>query len=101
MKKHPWFSNIDWEALEAKEIKPPFDPEVKDSLDFHHIDEEFIDAPVVMTKYEAEPLLKSHTTEAFDQWQFVDNPEFDVVHPPSVASALEIDLPDNIQVEAV
>lgn len=28
MQRHPWFHPIDWVALEAKELPPPFTPDV-------------------------------------------------------------------------
>lgn len=30
--QHPWFSSIDWDALEAKELPPPFVPDVSSFL---------------------------------------------------------------------
>ena len=27
--RHPWFKSIDWDALEAKEVLPPFVPDVR------------------------------------------------------------------------
>ena len=32
IKRHPWFSTIDWVKLEAKELEPPFVPDVLDSM---------------------------------------------------------------------
>jgi serine/threonine kinase 32 len=28
IRRHPWFKSIDWDSLEAKEIQPPFVPDV-------------------------------------------------------------------------
>lgn len=28
-KAHPWFANLDWDALMAKQLKPPFEPDSK------------------------------------------------------------------------
>lgn len=28
IKNHPWFNGIDWDALYAKEVVPPFEPDV-------------------------------------------------------------------------
>ena len=30
---HPWFSDIDFDALLAKTIEPPFKPELTDNID--------------------------------------------------------------------
>ncbi len=32
--RHPWFKGIDWDALEAKELLPPFVPDVRKSFFF-------------------------------------------------------------------
>lgn len=31
--KHPWFKDLDWEALKNFAIEPPIKPEVKDKFD--------------------------------------------------------------------
>merc|ERR1712193_434218 len=31
--KHKWFASLDWQKLEAKEITPPYKPQVKDDKD--------------------------------------------------------------------
>jgi len=41
IKKHPWFSCIDWAKLECKEVKPPFIPPVKGLEDTTQVDPEF------------------------------------------------------------
>ena len=41
IKEHPFFSSIDWELLEKKQITPPYDPNVKDNLDLKHFSTEF------------------------------------------------------------
>ncbi len=28
IQQHPWFANIDWDALEEKSLEPPFVPDV-------------------------------------------------------------------------
>ena len=38
---HPYFSTIDWDALLAKEVAPPWIPDVVDSADAKYIDNEF------------------------------------------------------------
>lgn len=41
IKKHPWFSCIDWIKLATKEVKPPFIPPVKNKEDTTQVDPEF------------------------------------------------------------
>jgi serum/glucocorticoid-regulated kinase 2 len=41
VKKHPWFESIDWDALEKKELKAPFVPNLRNEADTKYIDTEF------------------------------------------------------------
>jgi serine/threonine protein kinase len=41
IKKHVFFTGIDWEKLERKEIEPPFRPKVKSEVDTSQIDTAF------------------------------------------------------------
>jgi len=41
IQQHPWFSDIDWEDLEAKKLKAPFIPDVKEANNFEFFDSEF------------------------------------------------------------
>ena len=41
VKNHPYFADVDWEALEAKQIPPPYKPKVHDAMDTSHIDPVF------------------------------------------------------------
>ena len=47
IKKHPFFKNIDWEAILEKKIKPPFTPRIKSEIDTRYIDKEFTDEPPI------------------------------------------------------
>lgn len=42
IQKHPWFKEIDWDALYRKEIEPPYKPSVKSAESTEHIDDEFV-----------------------------------------------------------
>ena len=33
VKEHPWFSSLDWDKLNEREIKAPFVPKIKNALD--------------------------------------------------------------------
>jgi len=41
---HPFFSDIDWNALSRKLVQPPFKPKLKGELDVSHFDPEFTNA---------------------------------------------------------
>lgn len=38
IKNHPFFKNIDWEAIYNKKIKPPFVPKISSESDTKYID---------------------------------------------------------------
>jgi protein-serine/threonine kinase len=44
LKAHPFFADIDWEALAKKNVKPPFKPKLKGELDVSNFDPEFTNA---------------------------------------------------------
>jgi len=44
LKRHPFFSDIDWEALGKKLITPPFKPKLKSETDTSNFDPEFTNA---------------------------------------------------------
>lgn len=44
LKKHPFFSDVDWEALSKKNVVPPFKPKLKSELDVSNFDPEFTTA---------------------------------------------------------
>jgi len=49
VKKHVFFRDIDWAALDRKEVSPPFNPGVSDHMDLHNIDPLFTTEPVPMS----------------------------------------------------
>ncbi|KAF1842470.1 Pkinase-domain-containing protein [Cucurbitaria berberidis CBS 394.84] len=44
LKAHPFFSDVDWEALAKKNVVPPFKPKLKGELDVSNFDPEFTNA---------------------------------------------------------
>lgn len=46
IKAHPWFSKINWKALEDKKIVPPFKPDVYGEDDTRNIDRIFLQETV-------------------------------------------------------
>ena len=45
----PYYSSVDWEALERQQVKPPYVPQVKDNHDFGRFPEEFTNELVQLT----------------------------------------------------
>ena len=75
VKEHPFFAEIDWDALDRKEIEPPFNPDVDGHMDLQHIDTEFTSEPVpgsLMPGAANAPagVMVSQVTEAFDGFSF-------------------------------
>ncbi|ORZ35659.1 hypothetical protein BCR44DRAFT_1461002 [Catenaria anguillulae PL171] len=63
IKRHPFFKGVDWDALLAKRIPPPFVPRITNAVDVSNFDEEFTREPPVLT-----PI---HTTlDEADQMEF-------------------------------
>lgn len=56
---HPWFKSIDWKKLEAKQIPPPFVPQVSNSQDISNIDESFLSQNVDETEPEPNDIPKN------------------------------------------
>jgi serine/threonine protein kinase len=44
LKRHPFFSDVDWEALSEKSITPPFEPTLTSEIDTSNFDPEFTNA---------------------------------------------------------
>ncbi|KAJ0121234.1 hypothetical protein J7T55_008397 [Diaporthe amygdali] len=44
LKRHPFFNDVDWEALSKKVITPPFKPSLKSDTDVSYFDPEFTNA---------------------------------------------------------
>ena len=49
IQNHPFFRAIDWRALEAKQITPPYIPQVQSDRDLEHFDPQFTNEPVQLT----------------------------------------------------
>lgn len=60
IKKHPFFKNIDWEAIYNKKIKPPFIPRITSDSDTKYIDKEFTNLPAV-DSYNPQDYLEGDT----------------------------------------
>lgn len=53
MKKHPFFAGIDWEALERKEIPPPWKPCVHGETDTAYFNQKYTIAEIDEEPYVA------------------------------------------------
>ena len=48
IRRHPFFSKINWVKLEAKEIEPPWRPQIEEELDTSQFDPTFTNMPVTI-----------------------------------------------------
>ncbi|KAF9485222.1 kinase-like protein [Pholiota conissans] len=63
---HPWFTGIDWDNLDSKEIQPPFVPDMKQAnFDVSHELDEFlmVEKPLTHSKRKANPDLEKMKPE--------------------------------------
>nr|XP_040050580.1 serine/threonine-protein kinase N2-like isoform X1 [Gasterosteus aculeatus aculeatus]XP_040050581.1 serine/threonine-protein kinase N2-like isoform X1 [Gasterosteus aculeatus aculeatus] len=74
LKGEKFFESIDWEALLAKKVTPPFLPSIKESVDVGNFDSEFTRLQPVMT-----PPAKPFVLSAEQQGAFADF-DFCAVH---------------------
>ncbi len=71
IKNHPFFDNIDWEALYNKQVKPPYVPKLENSSDLNNIDKVFTREPPQETPEEGERLLRK---AKFDNFTYHESP---------------------------
>ncbi|XP_046402389.1 protein kinase C [Ischnura elegans] len=71
---HQFFRDIDWEALEARRIKPPFKPKIKSKKDALNFDTEFTKEEPILTPVNSD-VVHAINQEEFKGFSFV-NPDF-------------------------
>uniref|UniRef100_A0A673H952 protein kinase C n=1 Tax=Sinocyclocheilus rhinocerous TaxID=307959 RepID=A0A673H952_9TELE len=70
VKRHRFFQGIDWEALLAKRVKPPFLPSIKAPADVSNFDEEFTRLKPVLTPPQTPFFLTTEQQEFFADFDF-------------------------------
>ncbi|XP_063148597.1 serine/threonine-protein kinase N1 isoform X1 [Candoia aspera] len=73
VKKHPFFRSIEWEALLARKIKPPFVPVIKGREDISNFDEEFTTEAAVLTPPRESRPLTQKEQDAFKDFDYVSS----------------------------
>ena len=69
IKKHPFFRDIDFKALEEKKIEAPFKPVLEDSFDVRNFDEEFTSEALVSSEIPEKGMeLIKKNQEQFDDF---------------------------------
>ncbi|MEE6513277.1 hypothetical protein FKM82_020826 [Ascaphus truei] len=71
VKKHPFFRIIDWTALLAKKVKPPFVPTIKGREDVSNFDDEFTSEAPILTPPREPRLLSEEEQETFRDFDYI------------------------------
>ncbi|KAI3372115.1 hypothetical protein L3Q82_006963 [Scortum barcoo] len=70
VKGEKFFETIDWEALLAKKVKPPFLPSIKESMDVSNFDSEFTRLQPILSPPSKPFVLSAEQQEAFADFDF-------------------------------
>ncbi|KAK8825058.1 protein kinase 2 [Blastocystis sp. ATCC 50177/Nand II] len=70
VQKHPWFKDINWDALYRKEVEPPYKPSVKSAESTEHIDDEFVSIVPTVTPTPVNAVLTDQT--AFENFSYAE-----------------------------
>ncbi|XP_054854506.1 serine/threonine-protein kinase N3 [Eublepharis macularius] len=71
IKIHPFYTEIDWDALFAKAVKPPFVPTLRGATDISNFDQEFTSQKAILTPPDDLPALTSEEQAIFKDFDFV------------------------------
>ncbi|NXD91518.1 PKN2 kinase, partial [Chaetorhynchus papuensis] len=71
IKIQPFFKGIDWDALFARRLKPPYVPTLRDPTDISNFDEEFTSQKPILTPPEEVSLLTRKEQTVFKDFDFV------------------------------
>ncbi|KAI4884758.1 hypothetical protein NFI96_012974, partial [Prochilodus magdalenae] len=66
---HAFFSTIDWDKLNQRELEPPFKPRIKTPEDVNNFDPDFTQEDAVLTPIE-DPLIPSINQDEFQNFSF-------------------------------
>ena len=70
MKSHPFFDPIDWEALSAGEVTPPYVPDCGDPLDTTNFEDQFTSLDTNFSYIEMDKNLAELCETAFPDFSF-------------------------------
>ncbi|XP_051996585.1 serine/threonine-protein kinase N2-like isoform X1 [Xyrauchen texanus] len=71
VKRHPFFRNMDWAALLAKKIQPPFMPTIKDREDVSNFDDEFTSEAPILTPPREPRVLTVNEQDMFSDFDYI------------------------------
>ncbi|ORX52988.1 hypothetical protein BCR36DRAFT_582390 [Piromyces finnis] len=70
IKSHPYFKNVDWQAMLEKRVPVPYVPKFKGKLDVSHFDEEFTNEPIQLSPIQCN--LNANEQELFRGFTYVN-----------------------------
>jgi len=70
VKNHPYFKNVDWQAMLEKRVPVPYVPKFKGKLDVSHFDEEFTKEPIQLSPIQCN--LNANEQELFRGFTYVN-----------------------------
>uniref|UniRef100_A0A8C4VZP6 Serine/threonine-protein kinase N2 n=1 Tax=Gopherus evgoodei TaxID=1825980 RepID=A0A8C4VZP6_9SAUR len=71
VKKHHFFRVIDWNALLAKKVKPPFVPTIRGREDVSNFDDEFTSETPILTPPREPRILSEEEQETFRDFDYI------------------------------
>lgn len=71
IKSNEFFRGIDWEQLERRQVKPPYEPETESDRDLKHFDPDFTQQPVSFTPDNIDLISKLDQSE-FEGFEYVN-----------------------------
>ncbi|KAK9497104.1 hypothetical protein O3M35_004481 [Rhynocoris fuscipes] len=74
IRTHSFFKDMDWDALEARRLKPPFKPRIKNKKDVVNFDAEFTKEEPVLTPINGD-VVRSINQDEFRGFSFI-NPDY-------------------------
>lgn len=72
IRTHPFFKDMDWDALEQRKVRPPFRPRVRSARDALNFDTEFTKEDPVLTPVPND-IIRCINQEEFSGFSFVNN----------------------------
>ena len=75
---HVWFTGVDWDAIEKKQVAPPFIPKLSSEYDTSYIDEDFTRKPAADSMQNSDNILNSvSSTEKWKGFTYKGGNELD------------------------
>merc|ERR1719498_735674 len=77
VKSHPFFSGIEWVAIQQRRVTPPFKPQISQSGDVKDFEKEFVELPVVNSEVNEGILGQSKDVNHFEGFTYQPRSDLD------------------------